>query len=1431
MDRGALRKRLRPEAIRTTRANHLAGKSKLKTDVKSTTAVVNRVASLDDSSVDNLVDDVENKLFLRRYTEEIALAIVRAETLKLRDVPAIVRLAAAMHERYDDFLNHLVEALIEAFKETLTGGGIDAKAILRRRFVVRLTSELVTCGFLLENDYMDVDDEDDIEYDDGIVHSDVVVKMFKKSAGLAKMDASAPLSNASVASLPVFVSVLKSTSVDLLGREKRSAKNDVGERAVDDEVEAAPAVPRKMRARLVRIVTTYARCGVVRLLMERESLRDFDEKLENDKALRGANAPMLDKRKAASVARHSAFDKLRVGLDSLVDCLGVEAAEHFEELPSTVVAKLYEEEKETAQVETEKKGLELYKNRTNASEDDDPRKWVFGSEDVRAFYQDLPDLEGILPHGVLAHGEGVLPAVKDRVERRRRERLGASSSGASPDEGGPPAGGGNDDEDAEGGRRDGAEIFDPNAVHKTKGSIGMALTQLSGKMGKKVDPVAKQVNVVKRKQKTIDPKDLTVDGVKQRSNRGAGAKTVLVSKKTRDDAIETAAASESAEAPKEEPVDVDDPFSDEAVRARKGNDGPAKKKRVTVADTDAEERPLPLAVTELFSTLPDVLSAKKADAFSMDFAAIQSDHARRALAKELFDLSRRRSELCPYFARIVAVLSRLFRDFSSEVSRHLDGEFRWLQKRLNKTNISPSLRTRNVRFFGELAKFHLARSLRVGEDVEDECEIGVSKERVFARMDVLLGAFTNSNIEVLCSLLETCGRELYRAPKSHERMKGVLVALVRQKKAKYLFAADSAAVDNAYYYVKPPESSTVGSSARVPKVRSNEELYLRKVILKKLDKSHLQVTKLHLQRDEDFTRAYFAIRKLEALEDSEATIARCVAASTKTHAHFHFLSLWVKRLAPATRARVVAALVRSIDDGLAKPDFRKQRRRLNEINFFVALYGAGVCSFQNVVDLAYSILHRDHYDATLAREIYDARVGEMNTPEEKRRFVLRLRHRSKGPRFGGCRENDAGEFHPGEPATADPSVDCFRIRMMSALLGSLASYVFPILEFDRRIALGQFRRLRTKPPARFRLAEDVVANKTRSIARLLYYVDRYVMCKTFVPVDVEFDLNEALEMLEYARSRQTALDGGDSSEFSINFVKDRITSNPGLLDRIIETLETENPILPDASKSPETFSIDDGPTSAPAVDDDDDDDELMDDIELMEDVDDDDNDDDDDGDGPNQEARLSSSDNDEDDEDEDDEDEDDGGSSDGSSDSSSSDSEEEDDSENGDSEDEEEREAQMNDGEDDESSSSSVSSSSSADDDAFAQPAIVTKSRDDHIMERELEAVLKESLSLTARGSSSVQAQQRREKNVDSMTVPRHLLAKSGGATSAPASTVRFQLLKKTNKGKIKVLGVDLSEDSAAARAARKDREADEADKALLKSLVLDYAANPLTDS
>ncbi|MEQ2184948.1 Regulator of nonsense transcripts upf2, partial [Goodea atripinnis] len=131
-----------------------------------------------------------------------------------------------------------------------------------------------------------------------------------------------------------------------------------------------------------------------------------------------------------------------------------------------------------------------------------------------------------------------------------------------------------------------------------------------------------------------------------------------------------------------------------------------------------------------------------------------------------------------------------------------------------KDQINIETKNKTVRFIGELSKFKM-----------------FSKTDTLHCLKMLLSDFTHHQIEMACTLLETCGRFLFRSPDSNLRTSVLLEQMMRKKQAQHLDARYVTMVENAYYYCNPPPIEKA-----VKKKRPPLHEYIRKLLYKDLSK-------------------------------------------------------------------------------------------------------------------------------------------------------------------------------------------------------------------------------------------------------------------------------------------------------------------------------------------------------------------------------------------------------------------------------------------------------------------------------------------------------------------------------------------------------------------------------------------------------------------
>uniref|UniRef100_A0A671TBT7 Regulator of nonsense transcripts 2 n=1 Tax=Sinocyclocheilus anshuiensis TaxID=1608454 RepID=A0A671TBT7_9TELE len=222
---------------------------------------------------------------------------------------------------------------------------------------------------------------------------------------------------------------------------------------------------------------------------------------------------------------------------------------------------------------------------------------------------------------------------------------------------------------------------------------------------------------------------------------------------------------------------------------------------------------LKLIVDAFIQQLPNCINRDLIDKAAMDFCMnMNTKSNRRKLVRALFTVPRQRLDLLPFYARLVATLHPCMSDVAEDLCSMLKGDFRFHIRKKDQINIETKNKT--VRFIGELAKFKM-----------------FSKTDALHCLKMLLSDFSHHHIEMACTLLETCGRFLFRSPESHLRTSVLLEQMMRKKQAQHLDVRYVTMVENAYYYCNPPPMEKTVRRKRPPL-----QEYIRKLLYKDLSK-------------------------------------------------------------------------------------------------------------------------------------------------------------------------------------------------------------------------------------------------------------------------------------------------------------------------------------------------------------------------------------------------------------------------------------------------------------------------------------------------------------------------------------------------------------------------------------------------------------------
>lgn len=334
-------------------------------------------------------------------------------------------------------------------------------------------------------------------------------------------------------------------------------------------------------------------------------------------------------------------------------------------------------------------------------------------------------------------------------------------------------------------------------------------------------------------------------------------------------------------------------------------------------------------VDALLARLPEMQSKEQIDQAATDFGFLNSKASRNRLVKAVQEVPKGRSDLLPIYARLVATLGKYMPDVSQGLVAYLDDEFRSLQRRKQKDFLG-QVRTGNIRYLAELTKF------------------GVVPEHViFHCLKVSLDDFSRMNIEIIGNLLENCGRYLLRNPETSRRMASFLETLQRKKAAQHLGQQERMMIENAMYYVNPPERAAIQQKERSP-----VDMFISKLIYVDMNKrTHTKILK--------------SIRKLHWEDQETVTILEKIFSKPGKvkYGSVHLLAILLGSLQRYHLEFVIAVIdnvLEQITIGLEQNDFKFNQRRLAEVKYLAELYNFKMLDSPIIFETLHRIVNFGH---------------------------------------------------------------------------------------------------------------------------------------------------------------------------------------------------------------------------------------------------------------------------------------------------------------------------------------------------------------------------------------------------------------------------------------------------------------------------------------
>lgn len=374
-----------------------------------------------------------------------------------------------------------------------------------------------------------------------------------------------------------------------------------------------------------------------------------------------------------------------------------------------------------------------------------------------------------------------------------------------------------------------------------------------------------------------------------------------------------------------------DERTDTSVPAPEG--GAAKPSEADDQSTAIANKTVGAQVDAILLRLPELQTKDMVDQIALDFCFLNSKASRNRLVKAIQEVPKGRIDLLPLYGRLAATLGQYMPDVVQGLISHLDDEFRSLQRRKSKDFLG-QIRMANIRYLAELTKFSI-----------------VPEHVIFHCFKVSLDDFSRMNVEIIAHLLENCGRYLLRNPETSPRMASFLETLNRKKSAQHMGAQERMLIENALYYVDPPQRAAIQQKERTP-----TELFVRQLVYMDMTKRNYMkvlktIRKLHWEEKE-------VVRMLEKIFSKPGKVK---------FSNIHLLAVLLQALYRYHQdfaIGVIDNILEQITIGLEQNDFKFNQRRIAEVKYLGELYNYKMIDSTVVFDTLYRLVTFGHEGGT-----------------------------------------------------------------------------------------------------------------------------------------------------------------------------------------------------------------------------------------------------------------------------------------------------------------------------------------------------------------------------------------------------------------------------------------------------------------------------------
>lgn len=352
-----------------------------------------------------------------------------------------------------------------------------------------------------------------------------------------------------------------------------------------------------------------------------------------------------------------------------------------------------------------------------------------------------------------------------------------------------------------------------------------------------------------------------------------------------------------------------------------------------------EKRSHPMEL--LLQSISHSLNREAIDVIAEKFCYLNTKNNRMRLVEAVYTLPRTRVDEIPYWCRLLATLHQHMKsDLVEELIHLFTSEFYRLLRGKNQFRIESKIR--NIRFLTEFVKFQLAPATLL-----------------FKCWHALLLSFTPNAIQLICLILENCGRWLYRTPQSHMRCAQFLERTMQLKETRYLDKNLNLLLENAYFSVRPPPPSPMLLAPK--KVRSIMHQFIRKSVFEELNPKTTEaiirrLRKLNWNEKENLSDP--------SHESARTLVVKCLSnVSNVAFGNLTSLAMLcagLNRYHHTVGVGVTDNLLEEVRVGLDLNRFSQNQRRLLNMEYLGRLFLLKVVEAHTIFDTLYLLLTLGH---------------------------------------------------------------------------------------------------------------------------------------------------------------------------------------------------------------------------------------------------------------------------------------------------------------------------------------------------------------------------------------------------------------------------------------------------------------------------------------